>query len=229
MSITAEIPPGEIDKLKTVLERISGEWKKSSVDILRQAMIFAIQSAAKATAPGNTSLPSKLADKFKYRPIEKYKGTPLYVNEKTGYMFAANTEPKSKKIRKINRAWKYWDKGNGAFATKPYTGTAEKKYDKEKKFGRIPYAGAAKAGWLKALNQLPQAPGYSDAGAETGTAMPIVIESRSDSQHGISVENVIRYIGKTSPNAASIGLRSATNRMIGSYKKKISDLEKYKA
>ena len=43
------------------------------------------------------------------------------------------------------------------------------------------------------------------------------------------MENVIRYIGKTSPNAASIGLRSATNRMIGSYKKKISDLEKYKA
>jgi hypothetical protein len=228
MSITAEIPPGEIDKLKTVLDRISGELKKSSVDILRQAMIFAIQSAAKATAPGKTSLPSKLADKFRYRPIEKYKGPPLYVNEKTGYMFAANTEPKSKKVRKITRAWKYWDKGNGAFAMKPYTGTAEKKYDKEKKFGRIPYAGAAKAGWLKALNRLPQAPGYSDAGAETGTAMPIVIESRSDDQHGISVENVIRYIGKTSPNAANTGLHSATNRMIGAYKKKISDLEKYK-
>ena len=125
MSITAEIPPGEIDKLKTVLDRISGELKKSSVDILRQAMIFAIQSAAKATAPGKTSLPSKLADKFKYRPIEKYKGPPLYVNEKTGYMFEANEGPKSKKVRKITRAWKYWDKGKGSFATKPYTGTAE--------------------------------------------------------------------------------------------------------
>ena len=229
MSITAEIPPGEIDKLKTVLDRISGELKKSSADILRQAMIFAIQSAAKHTKPG-LKTPSKLQDKYKYRPIVDYHSkVPLYINDSSGYVFSTKEKVKSKNVRRITRAFRYWDKKNGKKGFLPYYGTGKKKYDKETRRGKIPHAGAAKAGWLKALNRLPQAPGYSDAGAETGTAMPIVIESRSDSQHGISVENVIRYIGKTSPNAANIGLRSATSRMIGAYKKKISDLEKYKA
>ncbi|NLE06825.1 MAG: hypothetical protein GX638_18765 [Crenarchaeota archaeon] len=229
MSITAEIPPGEIDKLKTVLDRISGELKKSSVDILRQAMIFAIQSAAKHTKPG-LETPSKLQDKYKYRPIVDYHSkVPLYINDSSGYVFSTKEKVKSKNVRRITRAFRYWDKKNGKKGFLPYYGTGKKKYDKETRMGKIPYAGAAKAGWLKALNRLPQAPGYSDAGAETGTAMPIVIESRSESQHGISVENVIRYIGKTSPNAANIGLSSATNRMIGAYKKKIADLEKYKA
>ena len=230
MNVVAEIPQSEIDRLKLVLDKIGGELNKSSADILRQAMIFAIQSAAKATAPGKTQLPSKLPDKYKYRPIERYRGNPvLYINESNGYVFQSDITPKRKNVRRITRAWKYWDKSKGQFSAKPYTGTATKKYDKDKKFGRIPYAGAAKAGWLKALNRLPKAPGYSDGEAQTGKALPIVTESKGNGQHGISVENIIKYIGKTSPNAANIGLSSATNRMIGAYKKKIADLEKYKA
>lgn len=225
--ITVSVPREEIDRLAAVLNKISGELKKSSASILRQAMIFAVQSAAKATGPG-TRTPAKLQDKYKYRPIERYRtDPPLYINKDTGYMFSSDKKPRRGNVRSVNRAFKYWNKSKGQFDFKPYTGTGTKKYDKESKFGRIPHAGAAKAGWLKALNRLPGGPGYGDTG--TGNAQPIVAENRSLTQHQIMVRNIIRYAGAISPNAASQGISSATSRMIGSYRKKIAELDKYKA
>jgi hypothetical protein len=227
--ISAEIPSSEIEKLAQVINIIERDLGKSSASILRQSMIFAVQSAAKATEPGRAGTPSKLPDKYKYRPITKYQPeTPLYINDDTGFTFESAKRPKGRNIRKITRAWEFWNKAKGKMDHKPYKGTGKAKYDKENRFSKIPHAGAAKAGWLKALNRLPKAPGYSDTGASTGKAQPIVQEIHSGEMHQILVENIVRYIGKTSPNAANIGLANATNRMIGSYKKKIAELEKYK-
>lgn len=227
--ITANIPSSEIENLANVIKIIERDLGKSSASILRQAMIFAVQSAAKATEPGRAGTPAKLPDKYKYRPITKYQPeTPLYINDDTGFTFESAKRPKGRNVRKITRAWEFWNKAKGKMDAKPYKGTGKAKYDKENRFSKIPHAGAAKAGWLKALNRLPKAPGYSDAGASTGKAQPIVQEIHSGEMHQILVDNIVRYIGKTSPNAANAGMANATNRMIGSYKKKIAELEKYK-
>jgi len=227
MNISAEIPKIEFDKMRAVLDKVGSEVKKSSASILRQGMIFAVQSAAKETEPGKTQKPSKLQVKYKYRPIVKYKpDVPVYVDDTTGKYFESEFKQTAENIRKVTKAWKYWDKKRHQWAYMPYTSTATKKYDKEASFSKIPFAGAAKAGWLKALNSLPTGNGYHDA--STGTQQPRVKEKHSGQDHEIIVENLIKYIAKTSPNAASMALSKATDRMIGSYKKKIDGLEKYK-
>lgn len=222
--MTIDIPQSEIDRLKTVLDKISGELKKSSASIIRQSMIFAVVSAAKETHPTRTKLPSKLPLKYRYRPIAR---PPVEIWQSSDGEIINGSRPQKGKWRKITRAIQIWDKRDGGFSYLPYFGKATGKYDKELKIAMIPHAGAAKAGWLKALNRLPSSrETFSDA--STGSLQPIVTETTSQNMHAIIVENIVRYIGITSPNAAARGLQSATNKMIGSYQKKIAELDKYK-
>lgn len=224
--MTIDVPQSEIDRLRAVMDKISKELKKSSANILRQGMIFAVTTASIETAPSKKKLPSQLIDKYRYRPIVKPK-IPMWKNKETKEI-QEGEKPAQGKWRKVTRAIQYWSKKNKTWAYLNYTGFASGKYDKKRGPGRIPYAGAAKACWLKAFNRLPRAKEqYSDPA--TGKAQPRVWENTNNGEHEINVENTIRYINTTSPNAASRGITSATNRMIGAYKSKITDLEKYKA
>lgn len=224
--MTVDVPPSEIARLQAVIDKITSELKKSSGDILRQGMIFAITTAAKETAPSRQKLPSKLIDKYRYRPIVRPK-VPIWKNTETGE-YCEGGKPTDGKWKRVRRAFQYWHRGRKGWGYLPYTGFASGKYDKRRGPGRIPYAGAAKACWLKALNRLPGArEQYSDPA--TGKAQPRVSEVQGGGMHSISVENTVRYIGITSPNAAARAVSSAANRLIGSYKRKISELEKYKA
>ena len=228
--MTIDVPQREIDRLRAVLDKIEKELKKSSGDILRQAMTFAVKSAAIATAPGRTSKPSKLPTKYTYRPIVRYQSNPPTYATDAGFTFTSEKRPRSKNVRQITRAWQYWNKrkAKGETLQKPYLGSASGKYDKDDKFGKIPHRGAGKACWLKALG-LIHGSGESYSDKESGKAMPRVSENKGLTEHGITVENIIRYISITSPNAATEATTKATNKLIGSYKKKIADLDKYKA
>lgn len=230
--MTIDVPQREIDRLRAVLDKIEKELKKSSGSILRQAMTFAVESAAIATAPqaGDKKLPSSLILKYKYRPITKYKSKkPLYVTDK-GWTFYSEKRPRGKNVRQITRAFVYWNKKKspGKKLQMPYLGSASGKYDKDVQFGKIPHAGAGKAVWLKALG-LIHGSGKSYSDKTTGKAMPRVSENKGLAEHGITVENTIRYISITSPRAAARATTKATNKLIGSYKQKIADLDKYKA
>jgi hypothetical protein len=224
--MTAEIPQSELDRLRAIIDKIAAELKKSSADILRQGMVFAVTTAAKETAPSKQKLPSRLADKYRYRPIVKPK-IPIWKSRETGEVHEGD-RPTQGKWKKVTKAFQAWSKSSNGWKYLPYNGFASGKYSKDARIGKIPYAGAAKACWLKAFNRLPGSKDqYSDS--STGKAQPRVWETQSGTDHAINVENTIRYIGITSPNAASRAISSAANRMIGTYKKKISDLEKYRA
>ena len=230
--MTIDVPQREIDRLRAVLDKIEKELKKSSGNILRQAMTFAVESAAIATAPqaGDKKLPSALILKYKYRPITKYKSKkPLYVTDK-GWTFYSEKPPTRKSARRVTRAFVYWNKKKspGEELQMPYLKANTKKYDKDVHFGKIPHAGAGKAVWLKALG-LIHGSGKSYSDKTTGNKMPLVREDKGLTEHGITVENIIRYISITSPNAAAEATTKATNRLIGSYKQQIADLDKYKA
>ena len=232
------IDKSEVDKLEEVLSIIEKKLKKGSADIIRQAMIFAVFSAAKATIPSRASTPDKLPDKYLYRPIVKYQSeTPLYINDDTGFTFESAKRPKGRNIRKITRAWEFWNKLKNKIDYKPYKGTSKAKYEKKSSFGQIPYAGMGKHGWLQAINRLPASKeGYStphrwrkiNANGKGRSVNPIIVETVTGVMHDLMVKNVVTYVGKTSPNAANEGMKSARMRMIGSYKKKIAELEKYK-
>lgn len=224
--MTAEIPQSEIDRLRAIIDKIAGVLKKSSADILRQGMIFAVTTAAKETKPGKQKLPSKLADKYRYRPIVKPK-IPIWKSRETGEI-QEGEKPTQGKWRKVSKAFQYWSKAKKDWGFLTYNGFGAGKYDKKRGPGRIPYAGAAKACWLKAFNRLPGSKEqYSDS--TTGKAQPRVWENKNGTEHEINVENTIRYINITSPNAANAAVTSAANRMIGTYKRKISELEQYRA
>jgi hypothetical protein len=87
--VTIDVPQREIDRLRAVLDKIEKELKKSSGDILRQAMTFAVKSAAIATAPGRTSKPSKLPTKYTYRPIVRYQSNPPTYATDAGFTFTS--------------------------------------------------------------------------------------------------------------------------------------------
>ena len=73
--VTAEIQQSEIERMTRIVNAVVAKLDKQAENIIRQGMIWAVQSAARETAPGRAASPSKLADKFKYRPITRYRGS----------------------------------------------------------------------------------------------------------------------------------------------------------
>lgn len=236
--ITAEIDPADIARLSRVFERAQTELKKDIRDLTRQAMIFAIQSAAKATGPGTASSPSKLPDQYKFRRIIKYPGSDFRYayrkrNGKEGMFTTAKRisrkQVEKRGLRLLKRNIEIWDRRLYCTRMVPYFGTATGKYDKKSRVGRIPHYGAAKAGWLKALGRLPKAKSAfkmtlfelaesalkaaADAAENRYVPTPRVSEVKQKDSYGLIVENVVKYVTIISPNAAPEAMRKTANRM----------------
>lgn len=230
----AEIDPRDIERLTRTIERAVLDLDETTRDMTRQAMVFAIQSAARETGPGKKPSPKKMENRFKYRKIVRYPGRDFRYayrksDGKTG-MFVTDKRisPRSRKergLRLLTRNIEIWDRRLHVTRMIPYFGKATTQYDKESSFGRIPHYGAAKAGWLKALGKLPGSkPEPLDQPQYVPT--PRVSEVRRPDIYGLIVENIVKYVEAISPNAAGIAMRKTANRMEKIVQQKID--KKYK-
>lgn len=228
MKIDMSIDPADVARMSRILKRIETELGKDITKITRQGMIYAIQSAAKATAPGTASSPKKLPTKYKYRPIERYRdGINRY--ELGGKIVTLEQRLSDKSLearggKRITRGYRIWRKRSGAWGMIPYSGDITGKWDKESPIARIPHAGAAKGNWLRALGKLG---GKSEKIDDQGKLPPPSVRiARRLTEYSIEVGNRVRYISITSPNAARDAMRMAANRMAKAYSKKIKELDK---
>lgn len=241
--IAAEIDPADLERMRKLMERAVHDLGMSTRDITRQAIVFAVQSAAKETGPGNASSPKKMAVQFRFRKIVPYKDSGMYspslqrnvkdfryayrTSSGETKMFPTDVEISKKSqnkrgLRELKRNIEIYDRKLRTMRMIPYIGTATGKYDKTSRVGRIPHAGAAKAGWLKALGRLP---GSKPEALENPQYVPTpnVSVEKSKDTYAITVENIVKYITKISPNAAAIAIKKTANRMEKIYERKIKD------
>lgn len=215
MKITAKLDQASRRKLNQSLQRIVKATEKNMKGLVKQTVIFFTQSVVKETGPGK-SKPSKLAKKYRFRPIEKMpENEHWYVNKATNFLFNAGKRLTGKRAQGLRKAKgiKFWDKKKNAFGFMPTKAT--KKYDTSDKRTRIKHAGAAKAGWLGVLALMGK-------GTEHTT-----INTRysrfgfSPDQTGAMLSNLVDYTRKRWPNAHRRALRKAENRMVKNAQKQI--------
>ncbi|MPN58643.1 hypothetical protein SDC9_206351 [bioreactor metagenome] len=132
----------------------------------------------------------------------------------------------------LTHAYEVYDRKSGTMSQRIYAHEyPPPKRDKTHKEGRIPHPGAAKAGWLHGLRNLPG--GYRKEGNLPEWAVALrnknlvnVAVVHGDGTYGIMIENLVKYIQKISPNAAAIAMRSAASRMEKAVQAEINKVEK---
>ena len=227
-----------MNRLQRTLKKAEKELNIDIRDITRQAMIFAIQSAAKATGPTTRTSPSELPNRYKFRKIVRYTGPGNYYRyyDRSGQkqvlftrkeldVKAARKRGKMRNIRKLTRAIEVFDRKSRRIVQRIYHFNARGSYDRVNNIGKIPYYGLAKAGWLRCLSLLPPpSPEWRDAQSEATKAkfnreyrkyvpLPGVKEIKSFGRYGLIVVNNVRYVSIVGPNATADALRKTANRM----------------
>jgi len=214
----------ELRLLQSRISRVSDILGKDKNEMIKQVAIFSTRSAAIRTAPGEKSNPSKLAKKYKFRPLVK-------IPESFGYFYTADGENifrvdkpismrkkrnKERGIKRVTKGIKIWNKKQRRFTYLPYIGT---KVDTTDRRFKIPYAGAGKAGWVKTLLQIDQKAKESiDTDLKKGLKRYGTLIQRDGI---IVITNNVSYVSKTSPRSAVEGLRKGSNKFNGMYKKRI--------
>jgi len=202
----------DVRKLENTLSRIARIMKKDVNELMKQTAVFSLDSAIKATKPGESGRNAKLKNKYKFRKLAKIPESFGYYYQTTdGKIFKTkkpiNLRKKANKgkYKRVPKGIKIWNKKRKGFTYTPYIGT---KADKSDKRFKIPYAGAAKDGWKRAFRKLgdSKAVKYSNRGNKRYTSVtrrPGLLE----------IVNRVSYTSKTSPNTARIGLRKGTNKL----------------
>ena len=216
--ITARLQPSSYSKLVSTLSRIHNATQKEFSEIIKQASVFALESAAKATKPGRTSLVSRLAKKYRVRPLVNYPETEGFAysyTDKSGKqkIFTADKFIETRKrhdIKRVRKAIQVWSKKKGGFVFWPWNG----KRDADNKKFKIPHYGAAKAGWLNGLGKLG-----NSSGNDAGDNRNLAIVSISPMQ--ISMTNKVDYASITSPGSPARGIKAAESRMRHTYFPKV--------
>jgi hypothetical protein len=223
------------DRLGYLLKRIERETKQDVAGVLKQAAIWSLQSAAKVTEPGKSAF-KRLGDKYKFKPMAKWGeidgGKFWYVRKGTGKMFSTPKPiKKGKAMKGLRRAKgiKSWSKKKKRFVVAP---TADMKRDKSDPKYRIPHAGAAKAGWQRALSAFGQpddVPNKDLSGyyydRKSGTTRKRKSRKpyykKSGSTYDFFIQNLVKYTGKTSPLSAKLAMLKTTRRLEGYWLKKL--------
>ena len=200
----------DIRKLNRTLDRVVNVLDKDKNELIKQAAIFALQSATKSTAPGVSSKVSKMPKKFRFRPLVKIPPSFGHYYTKDGQTIFKTKEPinlrkaENKGIKAL-KGIKIWSKKKKGFDYIPYIAT--KRDESDSRF-KIPGAGAAKTGWLKSYKRLSGKP--VDIGTNKGGKQFSRIYKRDGL---IEITNLVKYASKTSPNAAREGIKKASSRM----------------
>lgn len=224
--ITATVNPADVQRVGRLLSKVAFESGKGMFDLVRQTMIFALQSSAKDTKPGKSGTADGLAKKFKFRPIlksqdaTKKRAGQYFYEFQDGKTFNTAVEIPAwqyswQKIkRKIDKVVKWWNKEINTWDYTAYTGTPE-----QQKFLKTPHYGAGKVGWYGALQKLGKSTGgYGDNKAGNLSRTQV---QRGQLEAGIAVTNMVDYVSKTSPQSAGVGLVNAEKRMVKTYENKL--------
>ena len=202
---TAKVDPSSLRRVERLLDFVARDTTLQLKGVMMQATVFAVQSATKATHPGKAGEVNKMAKKYHFRPLEP-------MPDKMGVWFLPKgsetpVQSKSGKItrkdgKKVPKGIKFWNKKTNAWDWMPYAG---KRTLSDKRF-RIPFAGAAKAGWLAALKKLGKT--VADIGKNKTKYTRVQI-----TKDFIQVWNNIKYIAITSPASAREGIAKAGKRL----------------
>ena len=229
-AITVRVDRAEVDRLRGVLQNIVATTRKKMPNLLKQVFIFAVQSAVKATHPGAAGRPSKMAKKFRIRPvvkgIQQFGGYYWYrYRDRAGQPQAFRSDRlisrtvsksgKSRGIQMITEGVKYWSKRTHGWDAMPIAGTAGSTATERKQ--RIPHYGAAKVGFIMMLRAMGK-PAETDG--ENGN-LATVLRNFGDTAW-IKGINEVGYAAKTSPRAAEIGIQKATNRIEATYLRQLA-------
>ena len=201
----------DVQRITKTLQQVSRVLKKDTQKLIMQTMVFALQSAAKATDPGRGTNLSRLPKKFRVRPLVKIpENEGFYYKDKSGQIFKTDQKIPPAKARRrgltVMKGIKTWDKERNQWTYVPYAGT--KRDESDKRF-KIVFAGAAKGGWLKAYKDLGKKNVNLGETRKSKKKYTRVIK-RTDL---IEVTNLVLYISKISPQSANIGLTKAGNRL----------------
>lgn len=202
----------DIAKLDQVFKTLRVEGEKSMSGLLTQAMVFAIQSAVKATAPGASSTRSGMAKKYKTRPLAPISDAYMYFNPKTKFLFSRPTPIsgyKSKGLIRVAKGIKAWEKRKNDWKMIPYIKgvTPEEKRN-------IPFYGAAKTGFLSAYRQLGK---QVESIPDSSKPYSSVAKRLFGFDQYIIVTNEVDYAAIISPMAAETGMQKAAKRMLKTY------------
>ena len=207
---TAKLDKASVNSLNAKMARCIKATGRGMKGVVKQTMVFFTQSAVKETGPGK-SKPSKMAKKYRFRPIVKMPDSEhWYVNKATNFLFNAGRRLTGKAAAGLRKAKgiKYWDKKKNAFGYMPTKATS--KYDTSDKRTRIKHAGAAKAGWLGVYALM----GKASENTTIGTKYSRFGFSATKTTAGALLTNLVDYARKRWPNAHRRALRKAENRMV---------------
>lgn len=215
-----EIDKRDLALLNRRLDNVVNVLGKDRNVMIKKIAEWALVSAVKVTEPGNGGMTAKLAKKFRIRPLKPIPATfgYYYKNKDTGNIFKSETPIRVKRngnIKAIKKGVKYWNAKRKAFSYIPYDGN---KANAAEKVFKIPYAGAGKAGWKSAYkNLVKKRVNLGDENRRQSKPFSRVIKRPG----AIEITNLVSYVAKISPQAARVGLRKASNRFEGQYKKQI--------
>ena len=211
MSNTQRQLDNDVLRLNKLLDNVERVLKKDSDGLVLQTAVFALTSATKVTKPGDKSKISRMPKKFRFRPLVKMPDSAgFYYVTMDGTIFKNDSQISRKsmnrrKLKRVTKGIKVFNKKQRGFTYIPWIGTKD---ESDKKF-KIPFAGAAKAGFLNGLKRLDKKP--VDL-AETGRSRKRY--TRVTRRHGfVEIINLVAYAAKTSPGADRVGLHKATNRL----------------
>jgi len=207
----------DLNRINRLLTNVSTVLKKDISGIIKQAAVFTIESTAKATGPGDKR-PSKMPKKFRFRKFEKIpESFGYFYKREDGNIFRTNTRimparARREGLKRITKGIKAWSKKNKAFTYIPFDGTKGQAESSRK--GKIPYAGAAKSGWLNSLKNLDSKKKVDPKDIQRSNKKYSRVRTTSTS---IEITNLVSYAGKLWPQAPKVGLAKATNRLEKTY------------
>jgi len=211
----------DVAKIAKTIDRVGRVLKKDAGGLLKQTAIFAIQSATIATPPGVMSKVSKLPKKFRFRPLVRIPDDfGFFYATESGTIFKtksiiSRSSARRRNLKRVFKGIKAFNRSQKSWSYIPYPGG---KRDESYKRFKIPFAGAAKVGWLSALKRLDNKP--IDVGQDnyrSGKAYSRVTVRRDL----VEIINVVSYVSKIAPQSAAIGLNKDAKRLEHSWIPKI--------
>jgi len=232
MTISATVDRGDVRRLSQLFKDVETFTNKQTNDLIKQTMIFAVQSAANATRPrkganksGNQrggklrkgdlfrkleTMPASMGFWYVKKTGSRPRPFKLDRNLKKGELRSRGLKRVTKGIKKINKSGT-----GGKWTYIPYAGT--KRNEQDKRF-QIPFAGLGKEGWYRSLKKLGDKknnPTLKRNRKATG------IYKVKMSFMAMEVINRVSYVGKSSPAAARYGLNKARNKMVKLYQPRV--------
>jgi hypothetical protein len=209
----------QLNRLVRLINKIEKTGQNSIFETIKQTSIFFAESASKETAPGKKQKPREMAQKHKFRKVvtisarkQKQSGLNHYFNLSTKKHFVSKAYYTPSRAQKMGlvRATKFLDAINRKTGKRMLLAHNPTKGKPSKRDRRIPFAGAGKWGWLSSKMKLN---GKSGKTGNISSKVGVVKVRKSGKNPFIKMINNVKYVSKTSPNSARIGLRKATNRL----------------